>query len=447
MSEAFLARVAQHIHALSWDNVQAEVQERLRWVLLDTFGCAFVGHRVGYHEQFVQQHLQFGGPAQATLWVRGGRLPEAHAALVNGTVAHHVEMDDGTSRASLHGGVTIIPAALAIAETEARSGRQLAEAIVAGYDAATAIGRILLPGIGLRRLHPPSMAGCFGAVAAAGKLLNLSVPQLAGALALAGELLPLGPFETFTRGGPIKDLYGGWPAFIGVQAARLAAQGVAGPLDILSAPRDGLSIFLPPREATVDNVDPDPRELLNDGFKAYSTCRSVQPTLTALEQLDLSRIDPARIARVDVESYAYAVGLSEDSDPTTAIGARTSIPYGVASMLLDHEVWPEAFGPDALRDPRRAALAARVSVRVAQDMVQPLIRGARVNVTMDDGLSYRAEVPSTRWTPSNQATEGEIRAKLRRLAGESAPAIETAVSNLASAPDVTALAHSLVAPS
>jgi 2-methylcitrate dehydratase PrpD len=36
-----------------------------------------------------------GGPAEATVWAYGERLPAAHAALVNGTVAHHVEMDDG----------------------------------------------------------------------------------------------------------------------------------------------------------------------------------------------------------------------------------------------------------------------------------------------------------------------------------------------------------------
>src|SRR6185369_5455238 len=147
-------------------------------------------------------------PAEATVWASGAhlpvRLPTAHAALVNGTFAHHVEMDDGNGRASLHGGVTVVPAALAMAEHVGASGKATLEAMVAGYEAAIALGRPLLPGIGLHRLHPPSIVGCFGAAAAAGRLLELDEVTLAGALSLTASLVPMGPFEPFTKGGPVK---------------------------------------------------------------------------------------------------------------------------------------------------------------------------------------------------------------------------------------------------
>src|SRR3954471_13946619 len=240
MSDTLLVRVARRVTSLRWDDLSPAVRELAPLVLLDALGCGRVGARLGVHGPWIQQIVSASGPAEATVWASGERLPTAHAALVNATFAHHVEMDDGNGRASLHGGVTVVPAALAMAEHVGASGKATLEAMVAGYEAAIALGRLLLPGIGLHRLHPPSIVGCFGAAAAAGRLLGLDEVTLAGALSLTASLVPMGPFEPFTKGGPVKDLYGGWPAFLGVQAALLAREGLAGPLDLFEAAGDGL---------------------------------------------------------------------------------------------------------------------------------------------------------------------------------------------------------------
>jgi 2-methylcitrate dehydratase PrpD len=444
MTESLLVRTARRAASLTWDGLAPAVQELAPLVLLDALGCGRVGARLGVHGPWIRQIVAAGGPAQATVWASGERLPASHAALVNGTFAHHVEMDDGNGRASLHGGVTVVPAALAMAEHLGASGRATLEAIVAGYEAAIALGRPLLPGIGLHRLHPPSIVGCFGAAAAAGRLLGLDEMALAGALSLTATLVPMGPFEVFTRGGPVKDLYGGWPAFIGVQAALLARAGLAGPLDLFEAAGDGMGASYLHQTLNTEAFGPDPEELLHVHFKTFSTCRSVQPTLTAVERLGPpGSLDLDEIAKISVETYPYAVGLSVDADSTTPIGARCSIPYGVASLLLDGEVYPDSFVETALADPRREALAARVGVSIAPDMAQPVVRGARVAVEMADGTTHRAEVRDARWGDTNGATATELREKFGRLAGPAGPALESAVDGLLAAPNLDALVAAL----
>ena len=312
-----LTRVARQAAAASWGDLTTESRSRVRLVLLDTLGCASVGSRLGFHRQFAEALAASGGHPEAAVWFGSQRVPAAHAALINGTVAHHAELDDGSPRASLHGGVTIVPAALAAAEFAGATGRTFLEAIAAGYSAAVACGQPLLDGITTHRLHPPGIVGCFGAAAAAAHALGLTADETSGALSLAGCLLPVAPFESFTKGAPIKDMYAGWPAYIGVTTALMAGAGLSGPLGGFEATNDGIGQLLC-HAAPTSLTAPDPNEILHTHFKAYATCRSVQPALTAFEQvlpLDISSVDTIAVA-----TYPFAVDLSRDSDPTTAIG-------------------------------------------------------------------------------------------------------------------------------
>ncbi len=435
-----ISAVAAHVSALSWERLSGAVRHRAPLVVLDLLGCAMAGRRLGAHDAWVQSMVAVGGAEQSTVWGTDARLPAAHAALVNGAVAHHVEMDDGNPRASVHGAVTVIPATLAAAELAGADGRAVLEAIVAGYDAAVACGRPVVRGMTAHRLHEPSMVGCLGAAAGAARVAGAATPIIGASLSLAAISMPLGPFEAFTRGAPVKDLYAGWPAFVGVTSAALARAGLAGPVDVFESPADGVGSFL--LHAPVDEVErPDPAELLHVQFKAYATCRSVQPALTALEQL--LPIDLETVESIVVDTYPFAVELSRDSDCTTPIGAKTSVPYAVASCLLDGEVGPASFTAAAVAQAQRQAMARRVTVRVAADMVDPIVRGARVEIRLSTGERRRARVRSTRWTDAAPATEEELREKFRRLSGPAGAAIERAVDDLIDAPNLSALLAAL----
>jgi 2-methylcitrate dehydratase PrpD len=406
-----LAELGETLAALRWETLSVHAREKLPLLLLDALGCAAAGARLNPYDAFVT-----GQPEddEASIWFWERRSTTEHAALVNGSLAHHVEMDDGQSDASLHGGVTVIPAAIAVGEAIEASGESLLLAIAAGYAAAVACGRPLKEGINDHNLHPPSMVGCFGAAAAAASLLGHSAEETASALGLAGVLMPLGPFESFTRGATIKDLYGGWPAFVGVVAARYARHGLSGPLELFSSERDGIGRFLAHR-AIGERLDLDLDDSLDVYIKPFATCRAVHASLTALEQL--LPLDVEDISSIDVETYRFASELSHDSDPSTVIGAKTSIPYAVATLLLDGRVDPEAFAPEALKSSDRRRLAALVSVR------HTLEQGARVTVTFRNAGGRTALVREAR-------SETDVRAKFRRLAGEWAEPMERAVDSL-----------------
>jgi 2-methylcitrate dehydratase PrpD len=361
--------------------------------MLDAFGCAAEGWRIDPHPRFVDDEL--GVEGDVAVWFDGRRSDPAHAALVNGAIAHHAELDDGNPRAGLHGGVTVIPAAVAVAESSGASGLELIDAIAFGYAAAIAYGRPLLERIEEHRLHPPAMVGCFGAAAAAGRLWGLSEATSAGAISLAGTLMPIAPFESFTRGAAVKDLYGGYAAYVGVRAAELAQNGIVGP------------------RALFASVPLDPNEVANVYIKPWPSCRSTHAALTALEKL-LPFERP--VASIDVETYRFAAELTADADPTTPIGAKTSIPHAVAALV-------------------KQPIADRVRVTTSPRTG----RYARVTVRFEDGSESSAQTSEPR-------SETDPRRKFRELAGARAHAIERAVDALPQADDVSELVAALAPP-
>src|SRR5207244_3120961 len=82
---------------------------------------------------------------------------------------HALELDDVTTESSLHPGVAVIPAALAVAEEVGAGGAAFLEAVVAGYEVTIRVGNALNPASAYARgFHPTGVAGAFAAAVAAG---------------------------------------------------------------------------------------------------------------------------------------------------------------------------------------------------------------------------------------------------------------------------------------
>ena len=411
-----LRRLAQHAlsPAVEPETIGPEAIERLAYSLLDLFGCYLAARRLGVNEGVEQVMRDLGGRSEATLWGSLDKLPAAQVALAVGTIAHHLELDGGwhgPPGVGVHPAVTILPAAVALAERTGASGRALIAAAAAGYDVLAVMASWLCAGVTAFKLHPPGLLGGFGATAAAARLLGHDAARLAGALAWCGGVAPFCPFESFTAGASAKDLYAGWPAAIGALVAELP-------------PPDELRFALPqllgrsaidPSEAMTQLERP---ALLGADFKPYPTCRSVQPALTALEDL-LARLDvpfdASDVVRIAVETYPYAVELDQAADSARPIGARTSIQTCLALRLRHGPLGPEHFMTGFLADPATRNLARSISVGVGRFSGRPL-RGAAVNVWLADGRVLEQEVASARWSEQQPATRAELLQKFRRLA-------------------------------
>ena len=449
MSDLLLDRLARHCIDTSYQDLSTGVVHQVKRVVLDYVGCALGAYRLGIHRDLIESLSQAGGLPEAMIWGHGSRVPASQAALAIGSTASHLEFDP-----HLH----LVPAAITTAEMLRSDGKALITAIAAAFDVASVIKELFASEIEAHGLHWPAQIGVFSAAAAACMLLHTSQAQFAGALGLAGCLTPVVPFEAFTQGAAVKDIYGGWPGMIGVLAARWSQIGLAGPVNLFEGQR-GLGrtwLHAPPSPQQISSALSalDSRAISEVSFKRYAACGAAHPTLMAIEDLKARHpeLDPAHIARIEVGTYGYAAELSESSLAERPISARVNIPYLCAVFLLENRMGAELAEEPFLSDPRIHELAAQVSLHTLPDM-EASLRGRRrqgsVAITMRDGSRLEASVDPVEWKKAHPISDAWLESKFARLVGDLLPqpkrqALVKTIWNLEAVADVYELVQQLI---
>jgi 2-methylcitrate dehydratase PrpD len=148
-------------------------------------------------------------------------------ALINGTAAHTVEVDDIYRDGIYHPGAPTIAAAHALGADKPNFLR----AIIVGYEISTRIGATM-GRAHYKYWHNTGTIGCFGACAAAAEALNLNASQFAHALATV-TTFAAALQQAFRMDSMSKPLHAGRAAEAGVTAALAAREGVIGSLDVI----------------------------------------------------------------------------------------------------------------------------------------------------------------------------------------------------------------------
>src|SRR5262249_41255352 len=171
--------------------------------------------------------------------VRGGAgVSLAGTSLINASLVTAVTMCDVHRATLTHITPEVVPPALAIAERDGLSGRDLLVALAAGFEAATRVGIGLdYPAFRARGWHGPGVIGPFGAAAAVGRLRNFNPATMAKAFGLAGSQ-SAGTFAAWAT--PTVKFHQCRGALSGLMAALLAEQDFLATREFLTAKDGGL---------------------------------------------------------------------------------------------------------------------------------------------------------------------------------------------------------------
>jgi 2-methylcitrate dehydratase PrpD len=224
--------------------------------------------------------------------------------------------------------------------------------------------------------------------------------------------------RTMLEGGTVRNAYAGISGQLGLTTHDLLTAG-------FEADRDGVAqVFGRVVSDTFDTgamtEDLGARwEVSRNYFKMHSCCRYNHATLDALAMIVArdGAPDPSRIARIEVETYALAVEL-DDPAPRNVLAAKFSVPFAVATALVNGSTDVGSFTGPNVTNPAIRALAARVVLREdpAMSAALPARRPARVTLVFDDGRRATAETQSNRGDWADPYPVPEIRAKFLSLA-------------------------------
>lgn len=410
----WLAQRAAAIRELS-----REDREQLHLLLLDYFAASYAGYRQNAPFNRGVEAVVFarGGREESTVLFHRGKVPAETAAFLNAAYAHGAELDDGNKLAMGHVGTHVIPAVLALAESEGKSREEVLLAITAGYEAFVRISAAAQPGMVQRSFHSSGMAGAPASAVACAKLLGLDAEGIENAMSLACTMAS-GLLTYSESRQMVKPINPARAAQTGVFAARLAQQGVPGPLNCL----EGVNGWF---RAVTDRVNEElftresPRGyLIHDGYiKLYPSCRHTHCGIEAAIALH-ERAGGEKIRRVEVHIYPNAIRLAGIRYPKDADETKFSVPYTLACGLAYG-----AYGVDYMDPPRMTEeITALIdSMELIPDETledrERAIRGTRVCLELESGERLEETVLVPKGDPEKPLGRRDVEAKLRSCAG------------------------------
>jgi len=344
----------------------------------------------------------------------GRRATTRVAALINGTAAHTVEVDDIYRDGIYHPGAPTIAAALAVAETKRLSGAAFLRGVVVGYEISTRIGAAM-GRAHYKHWHNTGTIGCFGAAAAAAELLQLNQKQFSHALATVATFAAALQ-QAFRMDSMSKPLHAGRAAEAGVTAALAAQAGVTGSLDCIEgfgrAMGDG-----PDWEKALATLETD-SHITKMTFKNHACCGHTFAAIDGALEVK-KRLPLENVRSVKIGTYRAGLEVAHYEDPRTPAEGRFSLKYVVATALTHGSVRLAAFEPERLNDPATRALMKKMSVEIDPqlDASFPAQRAARVRIQLEDGKSEEHLQPTRKGDPDMPLSDQELNDKFLELAG------------------------------
>jgi 2-methylcitrate dehydratase PrpD len=445
--------LAEFCAGLAWDALDDEVRQRTLELLLDLLGVALIGARQPSSLAARGAVLRLAGSGKANVVGTQQTASAVWAALANGTAAHAVELDDVTTESSLHPGVAVIPAAIALAQELQVPPKRLLEAIVAGYEVTMRVGNALNPASAYARgFHPTGVAGVFGATMAAAHLLELDTETRAVALGIAGTMAS-GSLEYLADGAWTKRLNAGWAGHAGITAATLAASGFSGPKSVFEGRLGVLHAYsdaaLPDRLlADLGN----PLQVMRVSIKPYACCRYnhglIDCMLALRQRVDsLDEVERIRLGVLSGGALLVADPIEQKRAPVGIVDAQFSAPYAAAAALVFGAGDISVYEPSRLSDEGVRALMARTDCYrdASLDANYPKRWPAAAEIVLRSGEVLSARTEFAKGEPENPVSRDGLIAKFVSLADRAdAEALARRILALDNAPDLAALSDALV---
>lgn len=426
----YTKQLSDYTEQLTYDQIPAEVIERAKMIVLQTFGVSLAAKGTeSYRRAVTYSKLANGGEGgETTVWGDGCKLSMENAVMANGSLADVLDWEDCSWTG--HPSASIVPVAWGVAEARHKSGKDLLTAVVAAYEVYQRIAMAVQPphvwnpfwGWGLTSWQ------IFGSTVPAAKLMGLNSKQINQALGISCQISAIPSVIAHATMSDVYHYEHGIRSKDGVQAARMAEIGVDNCMEgfddqyaygfhMTSAQRpEWYTKDLGKKYLTMETLMKHwptnmwvqtPVEITHDLAAKYD----IKP-----EEVDEIVIDPPVPGRM---AY-YPEGYSATTQ------AQFSIPFCVATMLYDRIPGAHWFSRERMNDRRILDLAAKVrggdsEPNMLWDNFEKFRAGSypmvKVSIKMKNGNIYEESMDRHPGHPYNMMTRKEFVDRFRVQAG------------------------------
>jgi 2-methylcitrate dehydratase len=412
----FLAKYAARA---SFADLSAQSRKQLPVHILDSIGCCIAALGAGPVEACRAQVADFGSDGPCAL-IGGGKANPIYAAFWHTALVRYVDfMDNFLAATETCHTADNFGVALTVTDYVGGSGRDLMLAVALSY---TVQSRFVDHANFMTRGFDHTTQLAFSLNAAAGRLLGMSEPQIANAIAMAA--VSDASFAV-VRAKPLsqwKGLASAQSALEAMNTLFLARRGVEGPLQVIEGP-NGIDNLLQ-MQVRIDWDKVGYEGVLESTIKKYNAMIHTQSAVHCMVELvKQNKVDPTKVVSIEAEvtriTYDFAGGglYGVDKVVQTKEQADHNLPYLLAVAMLDGDVMPAQFEPDRIIRADVQQLLKKVSVRPDHEFTElyPAKMPAKITVRLQDGTVIEHEVQDFPGMPSDPFTWEDSVEKFDRL--------------------------------
>jgi len=412
----FLIELGRFICSTRFEDLPPQVVDRCKRLIADCFAIITAGNQSDELKALAASYLKDARPGKS--WVIGTshRAGPRDAGFLNGIASTWHDFDEGSTIAYSHPGSQVIPAAVAVAQELGVSGPDLLLAVVLGYETCARVGMASKMRV---EVHPHGTCGVIGAAVAVAHMKGFDESRMRQAINVAATMAMATNRQAMLDEATVRNAYSGHSALAGQHAVQLVEAGFTGQ-------RDGIGFTY--STVIADGFDPQRMVaglgtdwLITQGyFKLYSSGRyshaAIDALQAALAAAPAARFDAADISRIDVKAFQMAALLS-GKNITTSFGAKFSIPFALATILVHGRSGIDCFDQRAVDNPAVQKLTAKVDVveEPAYTAAYPDKQLCEVVIHLNDGRAVRGRCEIMKGEPGNPHRPEEVEKKFYDL--------------------------------
>ncbi len=411
-SPTLSTQLSTHLCGFKFESLPPETIKAVKRLLLDYVGVAVAGSQTESGRIAREFAASIGGHEQATVIGGKGKTPAMQAAFANAISSHSVELDDIDVLALFHFSPPVYSAAIASAQQQNATGKDLLTALAAGCETMERVSKAANNSLRNRGYHTTPTTGVFGAAVAAGLLYRLSTEQMISALGLAGASAS-GLMEMY---GPSmqKRFNPGPTARNGITAATMAKLGFTGTDTIFEGERGFLAAFTDANQPEEIIKGLNEHYQLDIEFKPFSCARPIHNAIgCALEIRKNHNPELSKVRAIRMQRHPDWAHYHQSNAPRTYHEAQMSLPYSVAVALVDGQALFPQYNNARLKEPEIVRLTQMVQIE--PDNSLPRGVSCKMTMTMEDGSTYTSQVDYPKGSIQNPMSDEELRAKFDLL--------------------------------
>jgi 2-methylcitrate dehydratase len=444
MGKSISRQIAEFAVKLKYEDLPIEVIEEVKRYLYDSIGCAIGSVKTKDVNIVRKIYSEMGGEPEATVFMFGDKLPAVNVTLINSLMIRALDFNDIYWKEDPSHPSDIIPAALTTAEKIDASMKNVIVAIVLAYEFEQRLCKFAKPGVRERKWHHATLTQ-FVSPIVAGKVLGLTIDEMVNAIGIGG-------CHNHTIGCPtagvltmMKNTVDPMAVQSGVFAALLAQKGYSGtekvyegkegfmdafigwnakdeelnPTDMEG--RDGVSLWGWDVKELVGNLGKD-YKILECSMKAFPTEALTHTHISCVLKIMVNNnLNYSDIKEVKVTAFAQAYDILFDPTkyrPESRETADHSLPYCLATAIVDKKITTGSFSDEKLKDPKIFEVINKIKGEpsIEFEKMFPAKQPSKVVISTKEGRQFSEYLEYPKGDPREPMTMEDLENKFNSLA-------------------------------